>query len=341
MEMPSLGKVSREVFDSVILPNLGARSKSVVVPPQHGVDCGVVRIGNKYLVIESDPVYIAKELGMKKAAWFAVHILASDVAVMGAKPTYLSIDLNLPLEITVPEFSEMWRTISSECKKLGISIVAGHTAKYPGCNFPMVGGATMIGVTDRYVTPAMAKPGDTIIITKGAAIEASGLLASFFYEKVKERIGPGMAEKARNLTWKMSVVEDALTAFKTGGVNAMHDATECGVYGALFEMAKASGVGIEIEKEKIPLLPEAKSICGLFKIDPYISISEGTLIISAKEGKVDDILEALKKKGIDASKIGVVIKKKQILLRENGKMRKLEHPRVDPFWAACSGKSLE
>ncbi len=341
MEMPSLGKISPEIFENVILPNLGAKSKSVIVPPQHGVDCGVIKVGGKYLVVESDPVYIAKELGMKKAAWFAVHILASDVAVMGAKPAYLSIDLNLPLEISVPEFTEMWKTISSECKKLGISIVAGHTAKYPGCNFPMVGGATMIGIADRFITPAMAKPGDSIIVTKGAAIEASGLLASFFYEKIKGRLGRATAGKARNLAWKMSVVEDALTVFKAGGVNAMHDATECGVYGALFEIAKASKVGMEIEKEKIIVLPEVEAICNLFKIDPYISISEGTLIISARESKAKGIIQALKKKHIPASIVGRVTKKKDILLKENGVARPLAHPRVDPFWEACSGKVLE
>jgi len=235
----------------------------------------------------------------------------------------------------------MWKTMSSECKKLGISIVAGHTAKYPGCNFPMVGGATMIGVTDHYITPAMAKPGDTIIVTKGAAIEATGLLASFFFEKVKERIGSRMAEKARNLTWKMSVVEDALTAFKVGGVHAMHDATECGVYGALLEIASASKVGMEIEREKIPVLPEAKAVCGLFKIDPYISISEGTLIISARKEKAEAIIKALEKKGILASEVGKVTGKMEILLKEKDKTKKLNHPGVDPFWEACSGKVLE
>jgi hydrogenase expression/formation protein HypE len=187
----------------------------------------------------------------------------------------------------------------------------------------------------------MARPGDSIIMTKGAAIEASGLLATFFYEKVKERIGKKMADKARALTWKMSVVEDALTAFETGGVNAMHDATECGVYGALFEIASASGVGMEIEQEKIPVLPETKAICNLFGIDPYISISEGTLILSAKKGCEEEVLRALKRKGISCAVIGTVTKKRDILLVEKGVRRELVHPKVDPFWAACSGDALQ
>jgi hydrogenase expression/formation protein HypE len=339
--MPALGKVSQEVFDRVILPNLGAPSKSIVVPPQHGVDCGVLKFGGKYLIVESDPVYVAKELGMRQAAWFAVHILASDVAVMGAKPTYLSIDLNLPLEITSREFSVMWKTISSECKKLGISIIAGHTAKYPGCSFPMVGGATMIGVADKYITPAMAKPGDSVLITKGAAIEASGLLATFFYEKVRERIGRRTADRARALTWQMSVVEDALTAYRAGGVHAMHDATECGVYGALFEVSRASGVGMEIDKESIPVPEEALETCRLFGIDPYVSISEGTLLICARKASVPKIVRSLKRKGILCAEIGKAVRGSGVSLREGGIARKLKHPRVDPFWAACSGDALK
>ncbi|MCX6778117.1 MAG: AIR synthase family protein, partial [Candidatus Micrarchaeota archaeon] len=269
-----LGKIPKEFFDRVILPRLGAKDGNVVVGPQHGVDCGVIKIGGKYLVVESDPFYIAKELGMRDAAWFAVNILASDVAVMGARPKYLIVDLNLPMEMSDSEIEEMWGSVHSECKRLGIAIPAGHTARYPGCNFPMVGGASMIGIAEEYITPGMARAGDKLIVTKGAAIEASALLASFFYERVKERIGKH-ADDARKLVRKMSVVDDALTSFACGGVHAMHDATECGVYGGVLEMAIASKVGVRLDKDAIIVRPEVAKICELFKIDPYISISEG------------------------------------------------------------------
>ena len=343
MQLPSLGKISPEVFEKVILPQLGAKASEIIVGPQSGVDCSVLDFGDKVLVFETDPVYIAPQLGMELASWFAVHILASDVSVMGAKPKYLCIDLNLPLEMTEEQLVEMWNGIHNACKNLGVSIISGHTAKYPGCNFPMLGGATMIGIADKdkFVTPKGAKPGDKIIITKGAAIEATGLLSTFFYDKVKEKIGT-IADDAKKLCWQMSVVEDAQTAMSAGGVTSMHDATECGIYGALYEVAQASNAGMRVEKEKIIVRKEAKAVCELFKIDPYISISEGTLLITAKPENAGAIIEALKKKNIEASIVGDVLEKGNgMRLVESGIERELVHPTIDPFWAACSGKALE
>ena len=107
--LPKMGKISPEVFERVIRPRLGAgfEGKGVIVPPQHGVDCAVLQIGGKYIVVETDPFYVAKELGFELATWFAVNILASDVASMGVKPDYLCIDLNLPLEMTDAELDDL------------------------------------------------------------------------------------------------------------------------------------------------------------------------------------------------------------------------------------------
>ncbi|MEW6328698.1 MAG: AIR synthase family protein [Candidatus Micrarchaeota archaeon] len=348
MKLPAMGKVPPYVFRKLILPHLGAPDKNIVVGPRHGVDCGVVAVEgtDKVLVIETDPFYIARELGMKLASWFAVHILASDVAVMGARPKYLAVDLNLPLETRERELEEMWLAVHSECKRLGISIVSGHTARYPGCNYPMVGGAVMIGITtrDKFITPGGARIGDDIIITKGAAIEATALLATFFEKKVRAKLGDEIAQKAKALAWKMSVVEEALTAIDAGGrgIHSMHDATECGVYGALYEVASASGVGMVVEKEKIMVRDEVRRVCEFFKIDPYISISEGTLLITCAPEKTDEILRALKKKKIDASRVGKVVEKKRGMRLVVGRREtRLTHPREDPFWRACSGKTIE
>jgi len=296
----------------------------------------VLKIGGKYVIVETDPFYIAKELGFELASWFGVHIIASDVACMGAKPDFMCIDLNLPLEMTDEEFEQMWKYTHRACKELGVSVISGHTARYPGCNYPMVGGAVMLGVCDRYVTPAGSKPGDVLILTKGAAIEAAGLLSRFFRPKVVERFGEGFAKKTDAVFKQMSVVDDALTAFKAGGVRAMHDATECGVYGALYEMSEVSKVKFAVDKNAIIVRPEVEKICWLFQIDPYTSISEGTLLISAEKGSVEGILRALRRKKIDASIIGNVERGSGVML--DG--RKLEHPRVDPFWEACGGKTI-
>ena len=181
-ELPEIGKISPEIFDELILPRLGARNDRVLVPPQHGVDVGIVEIGDKAVALTTDPVFIVPEYGWEKAAWFALHILASDAVTSGLKPTYLSIDLNLPMEMTREQLDITWTVIHRECQKLGICVICGHTARYENCHYPMVGGATVICVCekDRYVTPSMSRAGDRVIITKGPAIEATGILATMF-----------------------------------------------------------------------------------------------------------------------------------------------------------------
>jgi hydrogenase maturation factor len=205
----------------------------------------------------------------------------------------------------------------------------------------MVGGATVISVgeKDEYVSPKMAGAGDKIIITKGPAIEAAGIFATMFPKLIEREFGPGFSERAQRIFYKMSVVEDALTAVSVGvrenGVTAMHDATECGIWGGLFEMAQAADSGARVEKERIVVDDCVTEICRYFGIDPYASISEGTLIITCREHKAREVVEALSHRGITSSIVGELTDPGQgMILVEAGRERKLEHPIVDPFWKA-------
>ena len=340
-ELPEIGKLSPEVFNELIFTRLGARSESVIVGPQHGVDVGIVEIGDKAVALTTDPVFIVPEYGWERAAWFALHILVSDAVTSGLRPRFLSIDLNLPMEMTKQQLQIVWETIHQGCRRLGISIVCGHTGRYENCHYPMVGGATVlsIGEKDEYVTPRMARAGDKIIITKGPAIEATGIFSAMFPKLIEKEFGATFSERAQRVFYKMSVVEDAMTAVGVGvrekGVTAMHDATECGIWGGLFELAQASGLGAWVGKELIVVDECVTEICRHFGIDPYASISEGTLIIACREDRAQDVVQALSQKGIASSIVGELTHPGHgMILMEGGKERKLEHPVVDPFWRA-------
>ena len=343
-EMPEIGKISPEVFNELIFPRLGAKSKEVLVGPQHGVDVGIVEVGNKVASFTCDPVFIVPEYGWERAAWFAIHILTSDAVTCGLKPKLLSIDLNLPMEMTKKQLEIMWQTMHAECQKLGISVITGHTARYENCHYPMVGGATVVGIgeLDEYVTPKLAEVGDRIIITKGPAIEATGIFAAMFPDRIKKEFGAEFSEKAQQVFYKMSVVEDAMAAVSTGvrenGITAMHDATECGVWGGLYELAQAAGLGAKIYKDEIVVEDTVSDVCALFGIDPYASISEGTLIIAGKEHKAQKVVDNLVEKGIKSSIVGeLTVPEKGMVLVENGREKELIHPVVDPFWRAFYG----
>jgi hydrogenase expression/formation protein HypE len=340
-ELPAIGKISPDIFQEIIYPRLGARNDKVIVGPQHGVDVGIVEIGNQAVSITCDPFFIVPEYGWERAAWFAIHIIASDSITSGLKPTYLSIDLNLPMSITKEQLTIMWNVVHLECQKIGINIITGHTARYSDCHYPMVGGATIIGVggLDEYVTPRLARAGDKIVITKGPAIEACGILATMLPKTIEEKFGAQFALKAQEIFYKMSVVQDGNIAIGVGrrenGVTCMHDATECGIWGGLYEIGQSSGLGVRVEQEKIVMEDCVPEICRLFDINPYASISEGTLILTCRPQSADKIVDALHKNNIRASVVGVLTKPEQgMVLVNNGREGKLEHPIVDPFWNA-------
>lgn len=333
-KLPELGKIHPEFFNRVIYPHLGSEDASILVKPQHGVDFGVIDMGENVMVLSTDPFFIAKELGMERAAWFAVHIVASDVAVSGIRPRYMSVDLNLPPEMTEAELITMWETVDKECKALEIAIPTGHTARYAGCAYPMVGGATVFGVgTRKELIIPHVNVGDKIIVSKGPAIETTGLMSAYFPQFLEREYGKAFVEKAQEVFYQMSTVKDAMIAASVGGVTAMHDATECGVYGGLFEMASHSNVGMDIYLDEMILQDEVRKTCEYFDIDPYKAISEGTLLATAEPGKADEVVRALKDAGIPASVVGEAVPDSEgIHVIKGSDKTRLEHPKIDPFW---------
>jgi len=333
--LPELGKIPPQFFDKVIYPRLGKFDKNIVIGPRHGVDYGVIKIKDTYLALSTDPFFIVPAFGFKKAAWFAFHIIFSDVAVSGLKPKYLSIDLNLPPEMTEKQLQEMWESVDFEAKKYGISAVTGHTARYSGCNYPMVGGATAIavGTKKEFKSPSKVKKGDEIVITKGPAIETTGLLSVLFPDKFIEAGGVKFQKEASNLFYEMSVMDDCIIAREFSGVRVMHDATECGIWGGLYEMAMAGNYGLRIEKELIPIKEVVKKTAELFEFDPFCSISEGTLLAIVSKKDAETLVSTLKKNNILSAVVGEVVDKKDgIKIVEDKKEKKLNHPKTDPYW---------
>jgi len=335
-ELPRIGKLTPDLFNEIIFPKTGAPSYELVVGPKHGFDAAVLKVGDKIMVVAEDPTFGVPSWGWRQFGWGIVHICASDVAVFGVRPKYMTICLLLPLNTQRSVLEEIWNSIHEECVKLGITIVGGHTGVYGGISYPLNGGCTVWGFAEdgKYVTPGGAQVGDKILITKGAAIEATAILALQYPKTLTRVFGSSLVKKAQDLYWQMSVVEDALTAFEAGGVTAMHDATEGGVLGGIYEIAEASNVGVKVYLNRIKVSEETKKICGFFGIDPYKSISEGTLVLTVKANSVENVVNALKNKGIEAMVVGEVtsIDGGRKVISEDGKEFELEFPEEDPFW---------
>jgi len=334
-----IGKIDLDTFSSFLLPRLGKSDETVIVPPKTGVDAGVIDIGNdRVLIIAEDPIFAIPQQPLEMFGWYTVHIGASDVAVMGVKPRYMTYSLLMPPETKEEDFRSIVDAIHRAALELEIAIVGGHTGYYPGFAAPTIGGVTVFAVADKngYVTPAGAMPGDDVVLTKGPAIETAGILSVIKEKQLLERYPPSIVEKAKALCKQMTVVADALLAMDSGGVTAMHDATEGGVIGGLFEIASASEVGMEIHEAAFVYPDEVRMVCEAFDIDPIAAIAEGSLLITVRPNRSNALVHKLRAAGIDASIVGKVTDDvgMRIIERRDGTISPLEIPRQDPFWPA-------
>ena len=327
--MSDLGKIDGETFDSVIYPNLGARRDDVAVGPRHGVDFGVLDIGEQAVVVATDPISVLPELGWARAGRLALEIVLTDVAVSGVAPTHLAVNLTLPPSWSDEDLEAMWTGLSSHADRLGVSIVSGHTARYPGIDSSWVGGATVLGVGthDDIVRPDGARPGDDIVVTTGPAAEIAGLLATLYPEQLG--LPPETVATAQERVEDISAVADARAAFDAGGVTAMHDATEGGVAGGLVEMAGGAGVRFDIDADAMPLAPGVAAVCEAVDVDPWTVTSAGTLLMTVRSGGAVAVAEAIRTRGTPAAVVGTVTDGDGVFVDGD----RLSAPDSDPSWA--------
>ena len=334
-----IGKIDEAAFRALVRGKFGRRDPSVIVPPRSGIDAGVVDLGRgRVLVVAEDPIFTMPRLPLEMFGRFTVHIGASDVAVMGVRPRYMTYSLLLPPETARDDLRRIIDAIHKAARGLGIAIVGGHTGHYPGFTAPTIGGITVFAVARRedIVTPAGARPGDEIILTKGPAIETAGLLAALREKELRKSYPAALVRKAKALCSEISVVKDCLTAVKAGGVTAMHDATEGGVIGGLFEIANASRVGIEADESLMIYPDEVRMVCERFGLDPMSAIAEGSLLLTVRPAFAGKVIGKLGRAGIAASVIGHVTsdRRKRTLRRRDGTLSPLAIPAQDPFWPA-------
>jgi hydrogenase expression/formation protein HypE len=336
MRLPP-GKIPIDLLRDVVFKNLGAERKEVVLGPAAGVDGAVLDVGNKSLIVSMDSITGAVE----RIGWEAINVNANDVATFGVEPVFLVSCIMLPENAERKTVEVICSQMDAAAKELKIAIVGGHCETTPGLTNPIVVGCVM-GVTDKgnYVTAAGAKAGDRLILTKSAGIEGTAILASDREQQLTKVLGAEMLSNAQKFYTQISVVKDALTAYKTGGVHAMHDPTEGGVLGGIHEMADASNIEVRVLEDRILVEPETAKICRYFEIDPLQLISSGALLIAADPAKTGEIIENLRNMHVFAAEIGEFggNVNKRLLIRKDETAQELPRPVSDHLWQALARK---
>lgn len=338
----SPGKVSSEVFKKDLLNFCGAQRGEVILGPRFGVDTALVDLGNgDVLAISSDPLSLIPSLGMKVSAWLSVHLLANDMSTTGFAPQYAQFVLNLPLSLSRELFKDYWNNIHSLCQKMNISITGGHTGQTSGIESTIAGGGTFFlkAPKDQVLNSSMAKAGDSILMTKHAAISSTSLLSMAFPITVQKELGSKIQQEAADNFWKLSVLKEATLAHQTlqphSALHAMHDVTEGGILGAIQEMAQASSLGFTVKTDLIPVPDEVRLLAELFEIDPLISIGAGSMIMAVSPGSESKLIDALAKERIEAVQVGTFTENSDQLLEDKfGKLSGFTFDGTDPYWEA-------
>lgn len=303
---------------SSLLRCRGATDDDVLVGPVFGGDAAVVDTGGPdLLVLKSDPVtFTTSELG-----WYAVHVNANDVAMVGGRPRWFQPTIILPEGCRADAALAIAKDIHRAARELGIAVTGGHTEVSPAVRQPIVAG-DMQGLVRRrrLLQPGGARPDDVLVMTKFAGIEGTSILAREHGREASRVLGAVAWRRAARFHRRpgISILEEAGLAIDHGA-SALHDPTEGGVATGLVEMAAAAGLRFCVDLDEIPVHPYTDRLCAHFGLRPLGLIGSGALLVTLRARRAGKLLAALAARGIPARVVGRVAMGKGIAARRNGK----------------------
>ena len=322
-----IGKLPEPILIRSVLKQVKHRREEVLVGTAVGQDCAIVQVEpDEVLVMSTDPITgTVKDLGSH-----SIHITANDLAASGAEPIGVMLTVMLPDTVEEPEVKKMMQEAEATCKKLNMEVLGGHTEITNVVRQPLIS-VTGVGKIkkSRVITTLQVQPEQDIVVTKWIGLEATTILAKEREEELRKRFPAGIVDTAIGFDQFLSVVPESRIAMEHG-VTAMHDITEGGVFGALWEMASGAGVGLEVDLKKIPIRQETVEICQYFDLNPYQIMSSGSMMIAADDGH--ELVRKLEKDGIHASVVGRTNAGNDRILRNGEDVRYLDKPQPDELY---------
>ncbi len=330
-----MSKFSLDVLEKRVYPFASVRDEDVILGASFGEDIALTRVGGDILVSHVDPIVGA----MEDIGWLAVHVACNDIATSGGPPRWILLLVLVPRQEDEELLEEIMRSADRAAKEIGVSIIGGHTGYSSGIQRPLVAVTALGTLSGREpVRTRGAKPGDRVLITKGIGLEGTAILAGDFASAAKQLgLSDQDLKEGRRLMEQVSVIPEAL-ALARAGATTLHDVTRGGALETLLEIARLSGVGMEIDFSKITIPPVVERFARAFKFDPLRMISSGTLAATVPPGKMAAAEEALKKEEVDFADVGKVIEGAGVDILRDGRIishRKIrsEEDELARIWA--------
>lgn len=322
-----VGKVPEAVLKRSVLKQIRTDRPEVLMGASVGEDCAAVALQeDEMFVLSTDPITgTAKDIGH-----LAVQITLNDLASAGAEPIGVMLTFLLPEKLSEAKLRAMMEQAEEAAHAANVQIMGGHTEVTRVVNQPVI---SVVGVgkakKGRLISTAAARPGMDVIVTKWIGLEGTSIIAKEKEAELLTRYPKALVDEAKGFDRYLSVLPEAATAVKSG-VSAMHDVTEGGIFGALWEMAESAGVGLEIDLKKIPIRQETVEVCEFFDVNPYELISSGSMLMAASDG--NGLVRALEAEGIPAVCIGKVTDGNDRVIVSGEERRFLEPPKTDELY---------
>ncbi|MBC5685933.1 hydrogenase maturation factor [Roseburia sp. NSJ-9] len=322
-----IGKVPENVLKRSVMKQLHYKRDEVVLGPGIGEDCAALALAeDEILVMSTDPITgTAKDIGK-----IAIQITANDLASAGAEPIGVMLTILLPDGTREIALKRIMEQMECACREAKMQILGGHTEVTAVVNQPVVNVAGVAKAKKgSLISTAGARAGMDIVVSKWVGIEGTMIFAKEKEAELKEHFPADFVDTAIGFDRYLSVVPEAAVATQSS-VAAMHDVTEGGLFGALWEMAEASGVGLEIDLKKIPIRQETVEICEYFDVNPYGLISSGMMLMASADGNA--LVLALQEAGIPATVIGKATEGNDRVIIRDEERRFLEPPKTDELY---------
>ena len=301
--MLKTGKLENDVLKKIVIDKITYKRPEVLTRAGVGEDCAVVDFGEFECVMSTDPITAAvSEIGR-----LAIHISCNDIASNGIEPVGIMLAVLLPVGTTEEDVEMIMGQAAETAAACSVEIIGGHTEVTAAVNQPVIV-STAIGKGKKWQSASAEniRVGDVILMTKQAGLEGTGIIASDFRQELLEFLQPEEIEEAAGLLDRVSVVRDGVVAGQVG-THGMHDVTEGGILGAVWEMCRVGGVGCEVMEDKIPVSDVTRKICSHYGINVLRLISSGAMLIVAEPEKQRKIEEKLAACGIEVSQIGKIL----------------------------------
>jgi len=326
-----VGKLPNEILEKIVIANIKNKREEVLVRAAVGEDTAIIDFGEDVCVMSTDPITGAtKDIGR-----LAVHISCNDVATSGAEPIGVLLTILAPPNTREEDLEEIMKDAGRASEEINVEIVGGHTEITDAVNRIVIS-TTVLGkqVREKLPNSKAIKDGDKVLITKYAGIEGTSIIAKELEVLLIDKIGKEKLDIAKNMDNMLSVVKEGRICGEIG-VHYMHDITEGGVLGAVWEASKATGKGIRVIEELIPVKDVTREIADILGIDLYKLISSGSMLIIASEEKVLKIKQELEKVNIKSTVIGEIIDKGTII-EKNGRNYHIQSPASDELYKALA-----